>query len=180
MRIRNGEFDISLTRPVNTLFYELCIGYNFVYIGHFILSFVIIATFSQNINLEFSLKNIILFIIMLISAVLLQSAFLLLSSVASFFFLNNNPVMDFMLKETKRFINYPICIYWDIIQIILTIFVPVAFISYYPVKAILGKEDNSMFSSSISYFSPIISLVIFLISIYIWNLGLSKYKSTGS
>lgn len=179
-KIHKGEFDISLTKPMSPLAYEIYTGYSFGYIGHIILSCVIMSVFSCSAGFHFSIKNIVVFIFMLVGAILLQAAFLIIASVASFFFINNNPVIEFIVGELKRFINYPITIYWTGLQIILTVIVPVAFMSYYPVKAILGKDDLSAFPTFVSYLTPLVGGGLFFISIYVWKWGLTRYKSTGS
>lgn len=177
MKIRTGEFDISLTKPVAPLLHEIYNGFNFGYIGHAILAVSVMIFAVSHLNIRVSIVNLIL---LLICAALLQSAFLILSSSFCFMTVNQNPVFDFILWNFKSFTNYPITIYGTAIQFLLTFILPFAFMNFYPSLILLGKAQSSPFAAWLPYLSSIVSIAVFLLSIKIWNYGLSKYQSSGT
>jgi ABC-2 type transport system permease protein len=177
MKIKTGEFDISLTKPIAPFLHEIYNGFNFGYIGHAILSISIMIFALTRLSIQVSIVNLIL---LLICAALLQAAFLILSSSFCFMTVNQNPVFDFILWNFKSFTNYPITIYGTAIQFFLTFIMPLAFMNFYPSLIILDKAASSPFSSWIPYLSSFVGIAVFILSIKIWNYGLSKYQSSGS
>lgn len=177
VKIRTGEFDISLTKPVSPLLHEIYNGFNFGYIGHGILAVSVMIFAVSHLDTQFSIVNLIL---LLISAALLQSGFLILSSSFCFITVNQNPVFDFILYNVKSFTNYPITIYGTAIQFLLTFILPFAFINFYPSLILLSKISSSPFGTWLPYISPFVGITMFLLSTKIWNYGLSKYQSSGS
>jgi ABC-2 type transport system permease protein len=66
-------------------------------------------------------------------------------------------------------------IYHKAIGIIFTFVIPIALCNYYPIDYLIGN------SNSITLFLlPFASLILLSISIFVFNLGLRKYASTGS
>lgn len=179
-KIRTGEFDQTLTRPIHPFIHEMYQGYNMGYFGHLVLSIVIMIISLHNIGFTLSFKNIIFILLMILGASLIQEAILILSSVGSFFMINDNPIIDFFLFGMKDFIDYPITIFPKFIQIILTFILPFAFINFYPAAALFDKQLPQGFPDFIQYLGPIIGVLLFISSIVLWNWGLSKYKSSGS
>lgn len=177
MKIRTGEFDISLTKPINPFLHEIYNGFNFGYIGHTILAVSVMIFSVSHLDTQFSIVNLIL---LLICAALLQSAFLILSSSFCFITVNQNPVFDFILGNFKSFTNYPITIYGIAIQFLLTFILPFAFMNFYPSLILLGKTPSSPFAAWLPFVSPFVGIAMFILSIKIWNYGLSKYQSSGS
>lgn len=176
-KIRTGEFDISLTKPVSPFLHEIYNGFNFGYIGHAVLAISVMIFSVAHLNIQFSILSMFL---LLICAALLQAAFLILSSSFCLITVNQNPVFDFILGNFKSFTNYPITIYGKAIQFLLTFILPFAFMNFYPSLLMLDKAPSSPFTVLIPYLSPFVGIAMFVLSIKIWNYGLSKYQSSGS
>jgi ABC-2 type transport system permease protein len=177
MKIRTGEFDISLTKPISPFLHEIYNGFNFGYIGHAILAVSVMVIAVSHLNITLSPLELIL---LLVCAALLQSAALILSSSFCFITVNQNPVFDFIMWNFKSFTNYPITIYGTAIQFLLTFILPFAFMNYYPSLILMNKASSSPFGPWLPYFSPIVGVIMFVLSIKIWNHRLSKYQSSGS
>ncbi len=177
IKIRTGEFDISLTKPVAPFLHEIYNGFNFGYIGHAVLSVSVMIFAVSQLGTKVSIVNLIL---LLICAALLQSAFLILSSSFCFVTVNQNPVFDFILWNFKSFTNYPITIYGTAIQFLLTFILPFAFMNFYPSLILLDKASSSPFAAWLPYISSFVGIAVFILSIRIWNYGLAKYQSSGS
>ena len=178
-KIRTGEFDAALTKPVSPLGHEFYMGFNFGYVSHVTLSIAVMIFAAIRVGLRPGFFLAIVFAGMLLGAILVQAAFLIFTSAFSFFLINENPVHD-LLWAVKHFTNYPIRIYPVILQIFLTFVVPVAFMNFYPASAILGKDSGPPFPAHLGYFSPLAGILLFILSLLFWNWALSKYQSTGT
>ena len=179
-KIRSGEFDAALIKPLNPFVHEIFTGINPAYVSHFTLSMAIIIYALITSGFHPSLWNITSMIFMVIGAIFVQAAALVASSVMSFFTVNENPVLDFLLFNVKEFTNYPITIYPKAIQILLTFILPFAFINFYPASLLLGKAVPEGFPAVLPYLTPVLGIICFTLSVLLWNWGLKHYKSTGS
>lgn len=179
-KIKSGEFDQSLIKPIHPFIHEMFQGFNAGYLSHLTISLVVIGISISKLGVSLSVTNVLNIFIMLFGAVLIQASVLIVLAATSFFTINENPLIDFLLFDMKRFIDYPITIFPRIIQILLTFILPYAFINFYPAVAILGKEMPSGYPRVLSYASPVIGILVFTLSIHLWNFGLKQYKSSGS
>lgn len=179
VKIRSGEFDAALTKPVSPFGHEFYMGFNFGYVSHVTLSVAVMIFAAIRAGLRITPFSALVFLLMLAGAILVQAAFLIFCSAFAFIFINDNPVFD-LLWSIKRFTNYPLPIYPALLQGFLTFVVPVAFMSFYPAAAILSKENGTPFHPALAYASPLAGIILFVLSILFWNWALSKYQSTGS
>ena len=88
--------------------------------------------------------------------------------------------MEFLLVDMKEFTNYPITIFPRGIQFVLTFILPFAFMNLYPTSVLLGKAIPAGYPSVLPYLSLPVGMLVFALSIMLWNWGLKHYKSTGS
>ena len=178
-KIRSGEFDAALTRPVSPLGHEVLMGFSFGYTSHITLSTGVLIFAAIRAGLHFTFFSALLFALMLIGAVLVQAAFLIAVSALSFLFTSENPAFD-LLWAMKNFTNYPLPIYPALLQVFLTFVLPLSFMSFYPSAAILGKGSETPFHPALGYLSPLAGIILFGLSLLFWNWALKKYQSTGS
>ena len=180
-RIRSGEFDASLMKPIHPFLHEVfSAGYNVAYISHFSISFVILTVSLYQLHYKPTIWNVAYLALMVLGAALIQAAALIASSVMSFFTVGRNPIADFLLWDMKEFTNYPITIFPKTIQFILTFLLPFAFLNFYPASALLGKAIPQGYPAILPFLSPLVGALVFALSVLLWNWGLKHYKSTGS
>lgn len=180
-RIRSGEFDASLTKPIHPFLHEVfSSGYNIGYVSHFTIALIIVALALSNLHYQISAVNILYMVLMVLGASLIQAGALIASSTMSFFTVGGNPVIDFLLFDVKEFTNYPITIFPRGIQFLLTFILPFAFLNFYPAALLLGKEIPAGYPSALPYLTPAMGLLVFTLAVLLWNWGLKHYKSTGS
>jgi ABC-2 type transport system permease protein len=178
-KIRTGEFDSALTKPLSPFVHEFCMGFNFAYVSHITLSAGVIVFAAFRVGLRLDLPGILFCILMFFGAVLVQAALLIFTSAFSFFLISDNPFFD-ILFTIKNFMNYPLGIYPAALQLVLTFLVPIAFMNFFPAAAILGKDPGLSFSLNSAIATPLAGIVLFVLSVWFWNWALAKYQSTGS
>lgn len=180
-RIRSGEFDVSLTKPIPPFLHEVfSAGYNVGYISHFTVSLIVMITALSSIAFTPTLQRVLFLISGVLGASLIQAAALIASSVMSFFSVGSNPIADFLLWDIKEFTNYPITVFPKGIQFMLTFILPFAFMNFYPASALLDKTIPAGYPGVLPYLSLPVGALVFALSIMLWNWGLKHYKSTGS
>jgi ABC-2 type transport system permease protein len=178
-KIRSGEFDSALTKPLSPFVHELYTNFNPGYVSHVSLTVVMLALTGIRLKLSFSPLGMLVFLAMLAGSALIQAAMLNTCGAAGFFIIGENLVFD-AINTTRNFTRYPITIYPAAVRFVLTFVVPVAFMNFYPASVILGKEAGMPFSSFLGWLTPLVGALLFFLSLKLWYLGLSKYQSTGS
>ena len=171
--IRNGDFDKILLRPVHPLISIIGDSKDFVALGDFIIGIVI--TICMLIKLEIPITVVLIFKIIFFSIVgaLIVGGINTLFSIASFWTYRSNEVI-WSFYRMYTFTEYPITIYNNFIKLLITVILPFAFVAYYPTMAYLGLNKYMI------YFSPAIAIVLWVITVKLWNLALNKYRSTGN
>ena len=177
--ILNGEFDEVLTKPMNPLLYLASRNFSPGYVSHIALSVAIMVVSFVNLGIKLTPYKIIFLCICILGAALIQGAAFLFTSVPSFW-ITQNRLKQILFHQLRTFIDYPISLYNQFVQIILTLIIPYAFINFYPAQYFLGKQDFLMFNQSFQYLTPLIGLVLFILAYKFWNYGLRHYKSTGT
>jgi ABC-2 type transport system permease protein len=81
-----------------------------------------------------------------------------------------------MVYMTNDFSKYPTTIYNKFVRTFITYVVPFAFTAYYPASYFLTGE-NPLFCIG---GTVVASVVLFTISVLIWNRGIKAYESAGS
>ncbi|MDR2618748.1 MAG: ABC-2 family transporter protein [Treponema sp.] len=178
-KIRTGEFDIALTKPVSAFGHEVLNGFNFGYLSHITLSTAVMIFSLKTLGIVFSPASAFVFLALLLGAALIQASLLIFGSAWSFFTVNENPAMR-LIWTLKDFINYPLPIYPGAMQVFLTFIVPMGFLNYYPGAVVLGKSGGGLFPPGLGYLTPFVGIAVFILSIRFWNWALSKYQSTGT
>jgi len=76
--------------------------------------------------------------------------------------------------------SYPLAIYRRWFQRFFTFVVPLACVSYFPVVAILGREDPLGSSRAFQTLAPLVGVAFLAIALQVWKVGVRHYTSTGS
>lgn len=173
--IINGNFDLFLIRPQNIylqiigsdIFYEKLsrvIGMLFVYI----ISAIKVAG-------TLNLSELIIIITMPIGVFMIVMGILILGAFVCFFTIQGLEFVNIFTDGTKQLAQYPMSIYNKVIKTFFTFVIPITLVNYFPIEYLAGRSDNMLY-----VFMPIISCLFIFIPIIVFNMGIKKYKSTGS
>ena len=127
------------------------------------------------LNISFGIKDMLLFLPFVIGGVLVYGGvFVFLASLA--FFTDSKLSIMPMMYNVGNYGRYPIQIYNRAIRFVLTWILPFAFVGSYPASYFLNRTEWVCYA----LFTPIMGLIVFIISIYFWNYGVKKYRGVGS
>ena len=171
--IKHGHLDQLLVRPQNI--YLQIIGYK-VEISKFIKCIIsLLLLVYAYIKLGISLIYIPIIILMLIGSSIVFGSVLIIGAALCFVTIEGLEIINIFIYGTRDFAQYPIGIYNKAVRIFFTYLVPIGLTSYFPMLYITGLSNNVLY-----IFLPLFSLLTLLPACLIFNLGLRKYKSTGS
>ena len=164
--IAQGTFDQCLIRPVSPLLQIM--GQDFRYIGIADLLFGI-ACFVLSVGTirpPWSFVHILWLLVFLFCGIVIETSIAIICSCASFWAVRVGVLHDMVMRAKLLTQQYPISIFGDAFRVLVTGFLPVAFINYYPAVFLLGKSDAPLWYS---YFSPVVALVLVMLASLVWR-----------
>lgn len=162
--IKSGEFDKILLRPVHPLISIIGDSREFVSIADVILGLILTICMLIQLSIPITALLIIKILFFSIIGALIIGAINTIFSISSFWTYRSNEVI-WSFYRMYTFTEYPITIYNKFIRILITIILPFAFVAYYPTMAYLG------FNSYLIYLSPIVTIILWIVAIKLWNLA---------
>lgn len=178
-KIYEGEFDHTLTRPMDTMLYEIATGFSGRYFWHFIISLAMVIVAVVNIGVQFTVAKLLMFILLMLGAAMVQGGVIILFATMSFWLIGENPLNN-MYMRLRSMAEYPVSIYPKAIQVFLTFVLPLGFIAFYPAQYLLDKSDYMMFGPWIQFGGPIAGVVMMGLAVLFWHYGVNHYSSSGA
>lgn len=173
--VAKGEFDKYLTRPINPLFTVIVERFQVDALGELIVGIALIASTIGKVSIEWSVINILLFLVVLPFATLIYTGIKIITSSLSFWIKRSGQITH-VFYMVNDFAKYPTTIYNGFVRTVITYIIPFAFTAFYPASYFLTGE-NPLFNIGLTI---VISCVLMAISIFVWNKGVSAYESAGS
>lgn len=175
-----GEFDRFLTRPMSVLYQFFFTQINIFGITDLVPGILVFIYGCIKTQFVWSMKNILCILIMLIGATLIRGGIYIILGTSSFFTRSANDFGQFTQEIFDKTTMYPISMYPESFQFILTYIIPIGWVSFYPVSSILGIGDTSaMFTGAVG-FTLLIGILVMLVAGLYFNFGLKKYESAGN
>ncbi|MBQ8000611.1 MAG: ABC-2 family transporter protein [Ruminococcus sp.] len=176
--VDRGDFDKYLTRPINPWFYVLCEKFCVDAMGEIIVgvALIIYSTLSMPADVSGAINwwrvlpviAVMPFAIMIFTSVKTGTA-------AIAFWTKRSGHITHMCYMTNDFAKYPAKIYNGFIKTAITYILPFALTAYYPAIFILRGEAVWSLPVTVG-----VSVLLFIISQFIWKKGVSAYESAGS
>lgn len=177
--IRTGDFDVILTKPINSLDYLATMNFNIGYVGHITLSVTLISICWYRMGIALTFSNLFYLICLVIGGSLITGATLLISLIPSLIWVGENQLPQ-IIFNLRSFINNPIPLYSNAIQFFLTFILPYGFINFYTVQHFLNRQEGAFSFFAIPNFSIIIGIILLFVSRNLWRVAVNYYQSTGS
>lgn len=171
--VLSGNFDFYLIHPVNSLLRSLFAGPDLLDFFTLIpLTFAIIF-FINKLGL-FDVINLSAYILMLAVGFLIALSFHILVLCLAILTTEVDSAI-LLYRDLVAMGRMPIDIYIQPIRAILTFVIPVGIMTTFPVKSLFGVLSPALFIYSLTF-----ALVLFYLSLKIWNFSLKKYSSASS
>lgn len=179
--IVEGVFDKFLIRPLSPFLQLLTVEVNINGFADVIFGLASLGLAIANLNLHFDVGQWLFLGVMLVSGALIETGITLaLSSVA--FWTSRSQSLVYTVNQVNWNMTqqYPLEMFGNGFRVLVTCFIPVAFINYYPARWLLAKTDPGDPWYFLSFLSPVVAGLLLLIAVWVWRKGLRQYNSTGS
>jgi len=175
----DGEFDRFLLRPMNLIFQFLFSDFNLIGFTDMIPGLMVFVYGCVKVQLTLNLTNILLVLCTLTGGTLIRGAVWLFCGSMSFWTKSTANFTDMVGELFERVSMYPITIYPRWAQVLFTFLLPLAWMTFYPVKDILALETN-LIPVPMAVITLAVGLLMFVVSCAVFRAGLGKYESAGS
>ena len=172
--IRTGSFDRFLVRPINPLFHLLADRFCHDGIGNFLVGSVLVITATRQLNIPWSLNNVLYLVLMVLSGGLIFIALNLITGTTAFWIMDAVPIMR-VVFDFHLFAQYPLSIYPRAVGILLTWLIPYGLASFYPASYL---TDRSL--GWVAWGAPFVAIILLILAYQVWKFGLKYYAGTGS
>jgi ABC-2 type transport system permease protein len=178
--IKSGDFDRLLLRPRTTVLQLLGTEFTLKRIGRFFQGFVVMGWSLSTLNIPFSLKALWLLSSSFIGGVALFVGIVIVQATLTFWTIESLEMMNILTYGGVETAEYPLSIYRKWFQQFFTFLVPLACVNYFPLLAVLEKENTFSVPLWFCYISPMAGILFLLVALQLWKAGERHYCSTGS
>ncbi|MCR5774131.1 MAG: ABC transporter permease [Lachnospiraceae bacterium] len=174
-----GEFDRYLTRPLGVLYQFFFTNINVIGVTDLIPGILVFIYGCVKCGISVNLLFVVKVLIILTGATLIRGGIYILLGSTSF---HTRSYVDFG-QYTQEIIDkttmYPLSMYPESLQFILTYLIPVGWISFYPVSDLLGMNGD-LNGVIIPFITLGVGILMMVIAGLYFNFGLKKYESAGN
>ena len=180
LKVRRGNFDQLLLRPVGLILQVL--GSEFVLrrFGKIIMGVVIFSTSLHLTNVNWDHKKILLTILIIFSQILFFGGLFMIGSAITFWTVESIEVVNILTYGGTYMISHPMHIYPDLLRKFFTYVIPAIFLNYYPALYIFDMPDPFHLPNWVPLLAPISGFSMLVAGVVFWNYGTRYYQSTGT
>lgn len=175
-----GEFDRYLTRPLGVMYQFFFTNINVFGVTDLIPGILVFIYGCVESNFAWSFKKVICILIMLIGATLIRGGLYLCLGTTSFFTKSTMDFGQYIQEIMDKTTLYPLSMYPESMQFILTYLIPIGWVSFYPISGLLGIDSGASYGLFASVITLLVGLLVLGIAGLWFNYGLKKYESAGN
>jgi ABC-2 type transport system permease protein len=173
--IVKGEMDRILTRPIHSLFQVILERMELESLFGAVTGMIVMAYAASELQLSFHWYDLFIFILFVVGGALVYAGIFV--SIASIGFWSDarTSIMPTMYN-IGNYGRYPVDIYNRVIRYVLTWILPFAFVGVYPAAYFLKRTEWYGYA----FLTPVMGAVFFLLSLFLWNTGVKRYRGAGN
>jgi len=175
-RINQGELDYFLVRPYPVVLQVLSADIGLNGIGNLTSGAILLGLGLAHAHLQWSVGTALLAIALIVSAICVKLAISLATTAASFWLSGPFSVFAYAMHQVGDLARYPITIYGAGLRIAIGLVVPFAFVSFFPISALLGHGDFSW----LGLLTPLVAAYCVVVAGQLFRRGLRRYESAGN
>src|SRR5687767_13015171 len=173
--VRTGNFLKYYFRPLNMMFYYMSEVFDLKGVTQLVAGIMLLIYSAIQLGIQWTLLKLILLPLTLFGASLVMISIIVSAGCAAFWITNSFPVLGLAWK-LREFSPYPMGIFDGAFRFTFTFVLPIGFVAYYPSQMFLRPEDIS----PLLYLSPLVGILTFALTYWLWTRGVNAYGGTGS
>ncbi len=175
IHIQQGTFLKYYFRPLNMMFYYMSEMFDLKGLTQLVAGILLLIYSSIQLGIEWSPLKVLLLFMTLFGAALVLISIIVAAGCAAFWIVNSFPVLGLAWK-LREFSPYPLSIFDGFFRFTFTFIMPIGFIAFYPSQMFLRPDQVD----PLVYFSPLVGILMFSLTYWLWTKGVNGYNGTGS
>lgn len=172
--IKVGGLDLMLIRPRNIYVQVFGSNIELTKLSRVLGSLVLFIIAISNID-SITWYGVLYLFLLLVGSSMIYAALFIFSACFCFKTVEGLEFMNIFTDGSREFGQYPMGLFRREVILVFTFLIPLACVNYYPISYILGKSDNIWY-----LISPLMTVVLFIMSIITFNRCIRHYEGTGS
>lgn len=172
--IKVGGLDSMLIRPRNIYVQVFGSNIELTKLSRVLGSLVLFIIAISNID-SITWYGVLYLFLLLVGSSMIYAALFIFSACFCFKTVEGLEFMNIFTDGSREFGQYPMGLFRREVILVFTFLIPLACVNYYPISYILGKSDNIWY-----LISPLMTFVLFIMSIITFNRCIRHYEGTGS
>lgn len=178
--VMDGDFDRYLTRPMSVLYQFFFTQINIVGITDLIPGLIVFGYGCHKVGFVWNISNILCLLALLIGATLIRGGIYIILGTTSFFTRSVNDFGQYTQEIFDKTTMYPISMYPESLQFVLTYLIPIGWVSFYPVSGMLGVDNHLVGMPGAVGITLAVGVAVMLVAGLFFKLGLRRYESAGN
>jgi ABC-2 type transport system permease protein len=179
-QILSGTFDVVLVRPLGALFQVLTADLALRHVGSLAQGLVVFAYALGALSIDWTVGRAVMLVLMLVSGSVIFAAVWVIGATSVFWTMRSMEALNAFTYGGQALTSYPLNIYGGWLRRLLAFVVPLAFVNYFPSLYILDRPDLLGAPPVLRFLSPLVAAGIAVLAWRVWNVGVRRYRSTGS
>lgn len=173
-KIRNGEFDFYLVRPLNALFPTLFGQPDINDVLFLLPSFAVMGYLFSTLNLSITWLSVGWYLLLLMNSFLIATAFHIIVAAIAILTTEVDGII-WMYRDLSAMGRFPVSIYLEPLRFALFFIVPVGMMVTIPAELLVGAPPTHSIVLAI-----LVGVVFLATSLWIWREALKQYSSASS
>lgn len=173
--VMEGALDKYFLRPFSILVQMNGTQLNYTAFVDVVIGITGVVVAYHKLELNWRLFQYLVLIVFAVSGALIEYSLSLAMNCITFILPNSSSMYSAFYQFILIAQRYPLNIFGNGFQILLTFVFPLGFMNYYPSMLLLGKPGGT-----IGYFAPVVAAICVFIAHIIFNRSIKSYCSTGN
>ncbi|MGC1378639.1 MAG: ABC-2 family transporter protein [Anaerolineales bacterium] len=173
--VQQGTFVKYYFRPLNIMFYFMSERFDLKGLTQLVAGIILLIYASIQLGIQWSPAKLLLLPLSLFGASLVVISITVTAGCAAFWITNAGPVISLAAKM-REFSPYPMSIFDGFFRFTFSFILPIGFVAFYPSQMFLRPEQIS----PLLYLSPLVGVLMFALTYWVWTKGVNSYSGTGS
>lgn len=174
--LKRGDFDRVLLRPRSSALQLAGQELTMRRIGRFSQALAVLLWSASALGAIWSPAKVGLVVASILGGACLFFGLIVLQATLAFWTTESLEIVNTVTYGGVETAQFPLTIYRPWFRRFFTAVIPLAFISYFPALAILGRPAPPV----LPWIAPLAGLLFLLLALRIWQFGVRQYCSTGS
>ncbi|WP_058303668.1 ABC transporter permease [Gorillibacterium timonense] len=174
--VNMGELDRYLLRPVSPVLQIFTTGIGMNGLGNILLGLFIMIQSLVRAGVEWTPGKVAAGILLILSAVVIRVSINLAANCSGFWIKNAGNSFPLLIHNLSDFAKYPLTIFAPGLKVLISVFIPFAFVSFFPASYLFDKGGWKW----IAFAAPAVAIYCAAVAYGVLRIGLKKYESVGN